>query len=353
MNNVIALTGESGIGKDAIYEALASKLNSFGYGCINVKYSLRMKNALQIMFSLTHDQVHGSEKHTPIPHLGNKTPVELLQMLGTDFAQEMVDQDVWSHFIEKEMETNDDKVIRVITDLRFNRQAERLRDKGVPIFHVTDLPLSRSLLSIEERLTPTFDNESHESERLINKEVGDWSLRNDKNRGKSELAACAEAICKVISLPDQKKTLQQEIVDWADSVFPDRTITNALQKLVMEEIPEYLTSQNDKLELADIAMLVKDIIYLAGYDEDEIIREKLEINKNRQWKIDSVTGLMCHIKEEEMSDKIPDNPTHTTGESEQTGVNKEEENLDLCPFCYKGKKDDSCPHYHSNGEPTK
>jgi hypothetical protein len=86
------------------------------------------------------------------------------------------------------------------------------------------------------------------------------------------------------------------IVDWADEAFPDRTITNAIQKLVLEEIPEYLTSQQDPMELADLGILLYDIAHLAGVDLESAIRKKMEINKGRTWAIDKVTGLMRHVE---------------------------------------------------------
>ena len=97
--------------------------------------------------------------------------------------------------------------------------------------------------------------------------------------------------------------LQPMIAAWADSIFPERTITNALSKLVMEEIPEYLTSQHDPMELADLGILLNDIAHLAGYDLDEVIRKKMEVNINRTWEIDKVTGLMNHIDESEKGKK--------------------------------------------------
>lgn len=84
------------------------------------------------------------------------------------------------------------------------------------------------------------------------------------------------------------------IIDWADQVFPDRTINNAIQKMVFEEIPEYML-ERDPLELADIGILLYDIANLAGIDLDAAIREKMEINKQREWKINETTGLMNHV----------------------------------------------------------
>lgn len=94
----------------------------------------------------------------------------------------------------------------------------------------------------------------------------------------------------------EHKPIKDEIVKWADSVFPDRTITNAIQKLVLEEIPEYLMAQDDPMELADIGILIYDIAHLAGVDLDQAMREKMAINKKRLWHVDEITGLMHHVE---------------------------------------------------------
>lgn len=96
-------------------------------------------------------------------------------------------------------------------------------------------------------------------------------------------------------IAQNSKGIQAEIVEWADGVFPNRTIANALAKMVMEEIPEYLTSQNDPMELADIGILLYDVAHLADVDLHKAMRKKMTINKNRKWAIDSSTGLMNHI----------------------------------------------------------
>ncbi len=76
-----------------------------------------------------------------------------------------------------------------------------------------------------------------------------------------------------------EKPVRDIIVEWADEVFPNRTITNAIQKMVLEEIPEYLMKQDDAMELADLGILLYDIANLAGVDLDKAIREKMAINK--------------------------------------------------------------------------
>lgn len=123
----------------------------------------------------------------------------------------------------------------------------------------------------------------------------DCDIVVDNNGSLTDLAAKALAVRNIIS--QNQRPVDHEIVEWADSVFPERTVTNAISKLVMEEIPEFLMAQDDPLELADIAIIVSDIAHLKGWDLDEIKRRKMAINRARNWEINPITGLMHHTKE--------------------------------------------------------
>lgn len=91
--------------------------------------------------------------------------------------------------------------------------------------------------------------------------------------------------------------LQRVISDWADKVYPDRTVDNALSKMMLHEIPELLHGKAmDPTEFADVAILLFDIAHLQGIDIVQAMRFKMEVNKKRTWEIDPATGLMSHVK---------------------------------------------------------
>lgn len=95
--------------------------------------------------------------------------------------------------------------------------------------------------------------------------------------------------------PDPIAALQDEISEWADTVYPSRTATQAMIKLVMEEIPEILQNPTDPLEFADAIILLIDAAKLSGIDIVEAAREKMAINRRRSWKVDPDTGVMRHV----------------------------------------------------------
>lgn len=90
--------------------------------------------------------------------------------------------------------------------------------------------------------------------------------------------------------------LTDEIVDWADAAIgKDRTYQMAIQKLAMEELPELLLSPEDPLEWADVAIIVLDLARLAKIDPVSAIRNKLDINRSRTFRVNPRTGLPHHI----------------------------------------------------------
>ena len=106
---------------------------------------------------------------------------------------------------------------------------------------------------------------------------------------------------------DPIQQLQQVISEWADEVYPNRTVENALTKMMLHEIPELLHGRAmDPMEFADVAILLFDVAHLQGIDIAQAMRFKMKVNRNRKWEIDPATGLMSHVKlpVEEMNSSI-------------------------------------------------
>lgn len=89
----------------------------------------------------------------------------------------------------------------------------------------------------------------------------------------------------------------QRINDWAKKVIPHRTAEKALTKLVLEELPELLLSENrsDPMEWADVIILALDGAQLSGVDPVKAIHQKMAINENRAWSTNDL-GVTQHVK---------------------------------------------------------
>jgi hypothetical protein len=303
---LIAFTGKAGAGKNTAAAYIASSLRF-----AEESLAEPMKLGLQTMFGLTDEQVFGSkdEKEAVIPKLSKKKKITgrlLMQTLATEWARVVIDDDVWLYHIQEKY----DRMINipgwqgmVINDLRFDNEAEWVKSKGGIIIEIRDIktPQMTPHLRLPNYMPQTGDH--HVSENGVHSRYIDYTIFNAKLSKELLYADIDRALVTHMdntkNVSNAVESLSSLIVNWANSVFPDRTITNAISKMVLEEIPEYLMNQKDPMELADLGILLYDIAHLAGVDLEKAIREKMEINKTRTWEIDQLTGLMKHVDKEE------------------------------------------------------
>ncbi len=90
------------------------------------------------------------------------------------------------------------------------------------------------------------------------------------------------------------RQLQERIVNWADTNFPNRTTADVLLKLY-EELGEYARDPKSALEFGDILILLLDVAHMNGIDIQKAITEKMDINEQRSWKVDQNTRIMRHV----------------------------------------------------------
>ena len=86
--------------------------------------------------------------------------------------------------------------------------------------------------------------------------------------------------------------LAEEVTKWADQAFPHRTDASMFLKMY-EEIGEVIHSGGDRLEVADLFILILDYAKRKNIVLRDAIGEKLEINRNRDWKLNA-DGTMSH-----------------------------------------------------------
>jgi hypothetical protein len=88
--------------------------------------------------------------------------------------------------------------------------------------------------------------------------------------------------------------LTEEVFSWAEAAFPDRTDQSMFLKMY-SEIGEMIDSDGDRLEVADVFILLLDYVHRKRIDLTGSVRMKLKINKSREWVIDA-NGVMSHVK---------------------------------------------------------
>jgi len=116
-------------------------------------------------------------------------------------------------------------------------------------------------------------------------------IRSENNKIRKRLLSAP-------SIPEIDK-LTWEIVQWANSVFPNRSPESAFLKLY-EELGELVRDPSKPLEWADVGIIILDLMHMHHINMAEVVRAKLAINKKRAWIINSL-GTLQHIGERDES----------------------------------------------------
>ena len=140
---LIGLTGRARAGKDTVGEILAREA-----GYATMSFAAPIKEACKVAFALSDEQLFGNEKEAPIKHLGGKSPRQIMQLFGTDFARDMICDDIWLQVAERRMISVKHQVTStsplagfipagiVFTDVRFDNEAQWVRDQGGEVWQI-------------------------------------------------------------------------------------------------------------------------------------------------------------------------------------------------------------------------
>ena len=161
---VIAFAGPAGVGKTTIAHAFSGVYN----GKI-LSFAKPLKQSLSVLTGLPpkyFDKIELKEKQ--IPGLTD-SPRTLMQKFGTEFVRDMVHPNFWiwrmKNLIDKEKKCN-----IIIDDVRFDNEAQFIRDYGGILIHLE-----------REFNSPTVHIE-HASEKLVVKSYGDYTVAGDSVR---------------------------------------------------------------------------------------------------------------------------------------------------------------------------
>lgn len=134
---IIGLTGQARSGKDTIGNYLA---NQHGAICTSFAAPIRMfVSELCGYSSLSKLEAHKDEAHP----LFQVSPRYMMQTLGTEWGRNLVDPELWTKIVRRRIEVfkqqnQFEKVpgILAITDIRFENEAELIREQGGTIWHI-------------------------------------------------------------------------------------------------------------------------------------------------------------------------------------------------------------------------
>ncbi|MCW5597713.1 MAG: hypothetical protein KIT80_23665 [Chitinophagaceae bacterium] len=130
---LIGLTGEAGSGKDTVGQIL---LNDHGYAIDSFKANLisPLAEIFDVDSSIFCDR---KLKEEPSASLFGKSPREVMQSFGTDWGRNMIHPDIWVKHTKMNIRRLLDKNLKVVvTDVRYNNEAEMIRDLGGEIWKI-------------------------------------------------------------------------------------------------------------------------------------------------------------------------------------------------------------------------
>ena len=160
---LIGITGLARSGKDTAADFYCKNL------CL-VKYSFAqpLKEAIKVMFSLNEDHVNGDLKEVVLDDLG-VSPRYLMQTLGTEWGRNTVNNDVWLLAAKRNLDELSalDNLGVVIPDVRFENEADFIRENGGVLLHISRENKEQVL--------------SHASENGVSFKQGDQRVENNSN----------------------------------------------------------------------------------------------------------------------------------------------------------------------------
>lgn len=175
---LIGLTGPARSGKDTVGNMLRD-----GQGFTRVAFADPIRRMVAEVLDVPVDRLYdGPFKDTPVKWLLGRTPRYLMQTVGTEWGREQVDRDLW---LKIAMRKVDEGGLVVITDVRFENEADAIRQRGGFIWH------------IERPDAPKV--EAHVSEAGVQRQLFDYVIHNDGDLAKLQRTV-DEAFVRAVAL---------------------------------------------------------------------------------------------------------------------------------------------------------
>lgn len=130
---LIGLAGKARSGKDTIGQLLDR-----AFGCSLISFAQPIRDGLNAMIpGLNQEHFHGSLKEKPVPWIG-KSPRQMMQYLGTEWGRTLVNENLWLLIAKHKIEAAHENFRHVVvTDVRFENEADFIRSLGGVIWHVS------------------------------------------------------------------------------------------------------------------------------------------------------------------------------------------------------------------------
>lgn len=167
---IIGLTGKKGAGKDTVARLIHSIDDTYRA----IAFADPLKDAVAAMLLVPRSYLEDRNvKEEPIAVIG-KSPRYMMQTLGTEWGRELIHPDLWVILASERIDHLLQFARVVITDVRFENEAEMIRKKGGIIVHI---------------IRPEVENsgDAHASETGIEKKDEDYLIYNTSSLDELQL----------------------------------------------------------------------------------------------------------------------------------------------------------------------
>lgn len=131
---LIGLAGRARSGKDTAAQHLVNHHRFQSYA-----FADPLRDGLMHILNLSPCDFEGDQKEQPLPWLG-RSPRELMQSLGTEWGRNTVHPELWLLLATQNLDllarTHDTATGFVVSDVRFENEAQFIRDRGGVVIHL-------------------------------------------------------------------------------------------------------------------------------------------------------------------------------------------------------------------------
>lgn len=127
----IGITGKARSGKDTVAKRLVEH-----HGFIRNAFADPLKRAGQQMFMLTEEQTWSDEFKEKVIEYWGLSPRQMFQKIGTEGGRQVFGDDLWLRRLDIHFKAYSPVSNYVVSDVRFENEAEFLRERGFTILHI-------------------------------------------------------------------------------------------------------------------------------------------------------------------------------------------------------------------------
>lgn len=184
MYPVIGFSGKIGSGKDSAATFLIQALEKHDLPeYTRYAFARPLKEATSFMFGWTMDQIEDRTFKEAVDPKWGFTPRRAMQLLGTEFGRALKPS-LWLDFATKNLKQarEDGWAGLIVTDVRFENEAQWIRDNGGLLIHVTREYDPEPKSWAKRQLEKFWDKPSvHASEIMPEFVDGDFKIYNTKS----------------------------------------------------------------------------------------------------------------------------------------------------------------------------